>query len=188
VQPRSSLLVLACLLAAPATSCSVETTKYQAPEALKGKAPPAPNGPLPNGDSTPVAVRTCAAQPQRTNPCPVTWTQIYNDLINKAWNCTNPVCHGQTPPVISATNPATAYAQLSNAQLKTNVGTQKFYIDVCGNDPNTSSITCNVTFVGNTAPCPDGMPLQGYAGINTPQPTAEDMQKVKTWLACGAPP
>ncbi|MBK6691950.1 MAG: hypothetical protein IPG50_07060 [Myxococcales bacterium] len=189
----SSSVLAALSLAAVASllACTVETTKYSSAEALKGKAVPEPPGPLTAG-GTPVGERTCA-QPIAVNTnCAVKWADIYTTYIKGQWRCADKVCHGTgslTQPSISDTDPALARRQLAAYVLKGDKGKapEKFYIDPCSTEPNVSSIICNLR-IDNQATCGNGMPLSGLNNVTVTGVTAADVDKIKTWLQCGAPP
>ena len=59
VVANATLFVFAGLAAAVSLSCSVETTRYAAPEALKGKSVPDPPGVIIGDDGTQVQERVC---------------------------------------------------------------------------------------------------------------------------------
>ena len=93
---RASLFAALGCAAALCLSCSVETTRFTAPEALKGKSVPEPSGAIAADNGAAVAERICAP-PETPDPnCPQKWTDLYNTFINGRWSCTNKSCHGPT--------------------------------------------------------------------------------------------
>ena len=100
------------------------------------------------------------------------------------WKCSDGNCHGpsgpsgfsENAPTIDDSNALNAYTTLAQLQLN-----GEPYINTCSNDPNASSVYCNLK--GTCAPT---MPQSG-AGVDSPGPTAPEIADLETWLKCGAP-
>jgi hypothetical protein len=109
--------------------------------------------------------------------CAVKFTADIFPLIKGTWGCTTAGCHktanGQnaTPPEISDADATAAYGTLKG--WKGNKLT-KVYVNPCSKDDNASAILGNLN--GDLLPSmpPAGKPATG-------------LDKLKTWVECGAP-
>ena len=175
------ILFALCFGGAIVWACGGEIeTKFGGPNALsKEKAPPDPNKLGPGGvdgslgDASPL---NCT--PIDGGTCLIKWSTDLVPLMKDdgGWGCgKGGSCHGgAASPPINANNPTEAYGQL---RTYTGIRNQA-YINPCSKDPNASTFTCNLTGAPNT--CGSLMP-KGIATVAT------DMQKLDTWIKCGAP-
>lgn len=168
-----------------------ERTPYGPPSILGSRKLPDPEGVTTPGTPPPAEDGTAACgTPVEPDPgCTVSWkTDLFpllrDDPSNGAtMKCSNSgACHGEPAtqePVFSNDDASLALKQLAAFTKASLGGTAKPYINVCSKDPEASSINCNLA-----GACGLAMPQGGVGSI---QPSSEFMDKLKTWLACGAP-
>lgn len=182
----------AALLAAAGLSCTVETTRYQAPEALARKTTPEPPPGMFPTDTPVTPERICNPPAVPDTACAETWTGIYTTLINGNWKCSASPCHAPgtgVPPFISPTDAKAARKSLLTYVMGLDLTKTppKQYVDQCSRDPAVSSITCNIRTEANTTACGSSMPKLGVAGVQGTPATAAEVNRISTWIRCGSP-
>jgi hypothetical protein len=107
--------------------------------------------------------------------CPSFATDIFPYFqANGKWRCADGTCHGGTSaPPVAGDDPTACLSSLKAISIG-----GKSYLAEGSNDPNASTLLCN---------------LQGACGSKMPKPpgadpTTADLCMVEAWLKCGAPP
>jgi len=172
----------------------VDAAHYGPPNGLNGKAPSVvgdTGAPAPTGTGTgPGGSSLCGGKgPIDAGACAVSWkTDIYPQMQPTGhWKCSDTAaCHGSkasgVTPLIDPTNASTAYDQLSAYSVTGNGS--KPYISPCSTDPTASSIVCNTKTANacGALPMPVTSNPPGGAAL-----TADEAQKLATWVGCGSP-
>jgi len=182
-----TFVALAALAELTLAACSSEpNTNYGPPNGLRnvvfpggGTSPPPPPPPPPPGDGG-----TADGGEGGVAACAVSWkTDIYPLMqTTGTWKCaTAGSCHnGGVQPAIDPTNATTTYNTLVAYTGVNNLP----YIAPNQTDPTKSTFECNISPAPAT--CSIIMP-QVSATIGSMAATAAEIQKVDTWIKCGAP-
>ena len=177
---RARLLAFGVVIAASAgavfVACDLEVdTKYGPHAGLQKSNLPQP-GPADGGGGGDGGA-SCGT-PVDAGPCSVSYTTDIWGNMQGAWHCSDAKCHGGTtyqPQLDSADN---AYANMMSYMIG-----GKPYINPCSTDTDASAFVCNISnpFCGTAQmPFPDGT-------LNSGPMSGSDLQKVVTWVQCGAP-
>jgi len=185
VAMAAGLAIGSAMLVAAVSGCMQDlTTNYGSPTGLKGRDVPDASQPgtalVP--DAGTVNTTTICGGLGPINPdgggCTVSWSK---DIVPKMASgqslaCSDGNCHGQgsaTLPSIPS-DPTAAWNSLANY---TDPGSPKVYVDICSKNADDSAFKCNLS----GACLASKMPLAPGAA------TDDDVAKINSWLACGAP-
>lgn len=190
---RPSLL-LAVLVSGGVLLIGACTTDYQqgkgdpafgGPNALAGQRPPgATTDVLDEAGAAgtsggPVGSKTKCGTPVGGGACAVTFSKDVLGAFGLA-NCATANCHGGAVPRNEPRiEPSEAAGMWQEFQAFT-ISTGKAYINPCSTDPTQSAMGCNV--LADPSSCGGGVHMPSGAQL-----PAGAIDKINTWLKCGAP-
>ena len=170
-------VVVAASVGAVLVACDLEVdTKYGPHSGLSKNNLPTP--PPSDASITKDGGLACGT-PVDAGACSVTYSGDIWPKMQGTWHCSDAKCHGANANSPFGLDTADdAYNVLLNYMIA-----NKPYFNPCSTDPDASSFVCNISNpnCGNAQmPFPDGT-------LNSGPMSGSDLQKVTTWVQCGAP-